>query len=163
MRSPSALQYIETFKTLGASVSTMPLGEVYIALSQGIMDGQFNPLDAIRAKSFYEVQDYLAIMNLFFYNTYFCMSKNLWDDLDPELQKIVKEAALEGTKAGREFSEKAYNKNIDFLKSKFKEITYPEMDPFREKVQPVYAELDKVWGGIIEETREFLKQYRMNN
>jgi len=164
MRSPSALQYIETFKTLGASVSTMPLGEVYMALSQGLIDGQFNPLDTIRSKSFYETQDYLAIMNMFFYNTYFCMNQNLWNDLDPELQEIVKEAALEGAKAGREFSKEAYKKNMDFLKSKFKEITYPEIDQFREKIQPVYTKLDKVMGeGIIEETREFLKQYRMNN
>jgi tripartite ATP-independent transporter DctP family solute receptor len=161
VRSPSALQYIATFKTLGSSVSTMPLGEVYMALSQKLIDGQFNPLDTIRTKSIYEVQDYLAIMNMFFYNTYFCMNKDTWDKLDPELQKIVQEAAIEGAKVGRAFSKNQYEKNLKILTPNFKEITYPEIEPFRKKVEPVYSQLEPVMGKeIIQETIEFLKKYR---
>ena len=161
MRSPSALQYIATFKTLGSSVSTMPLGEVYMALSQKLIDGQFNPLDTIRTKSIYEVQDYLAIMNMFFYNTYFCMNKSVWDGLDPALKKIVQEAATEAAKTGRNFAKNQYQKNLTFLKSHFKEITYPEIEPFRKKVAPVYSQLETVMGKeLIKESIDFLEKYR---
>lgn len=160
-RSPSALQYVATFRALGSSVSTMPLGEVYMALSQGLIDGQFNPLDTIRTKSMFEVQDHMAMMNVFFYNTYFCMNKANWESLDPPLQKIVQEAAIEGAKAGREFSKNQYIKNLEFLKPHFKEITYPEIEPFQKKVEPVYMELEKVMGKeVIRDTIAFLKKYR---
>ncbi len=45
---------------LGASPTPMAFGEVYSGLQTGLIDGQVNPLFAIRSMNFYEVQDYFT-------------------------------------------------------------------------------------------------------
>src|SRR5690606_29355180 len=51
---------IEQFDALGASAIALPFGELYTALQTGVVDGEENPLDTIRAMKFYEVQKYLV-------------------------------------------------------------------------------------------------------
>ena len=68
MRSPNEPVSIKTFKALGAAVSTLPLARFILPWHKKVVDGQFNPLDAIWDSKFYEVQDYLAIINIFYYN-----------------------------------------------------------------------------------------------
>jgi len=48
------------YLALGASPTPMAYGEVYSGLQTGLIDGQVNPLFAIRSMNFYEVQDYFT-------------------------------------------------------------------------------------------------------
>ncbi len=50
----------EQYLALGASPTPMAYGEVYSGLQTGLIDGQVNPLFAIRSMNFYEVQDYFT-------------------------------------------------------------------------------------------------------
>jgi tripartite ATP-independent transporter DctP family solute receptor len=50
----------EQIKALGAIPVVVPFGEVYTALQTGVIDGQENPADAVRAMKFFEVQKYIA-------------------------------------------------------------------------------------------------------
>ena len=43
-------------KSVGANATPIAFAEVYLALQQGTVDGQENPLPTIMAKKFYEVQ-----------------------------------------------------------------------------------------------------------
>jgi TRAP-type C4-dicarboxylate transport system substrate-binding protein len=45
----------------GANATPMPFGEVYLALQQGVVDAEENPLTTIRAKRFYEVQSHISL------------------------------------------------------------------------------------------------------
>lgn len=161
MRSPNEAINIKTFEQLGSSVITMPFSEVYLGLSQGVVEGQFNPLDAIYENKFHEVQDYLAITNHVYYYVTFIMNKDLWDSLDPELQKIVQEASKEAEKVSREFAAKQDKEMLDKLKDSFKEITYPDTNEFRNAIEPAYAEFEKVIPkASIEKVKKALEEYR---
>lgn len=48
------------YLALGASPTPMSYGEVYSGLQTGLIDGQINPLFAIRSMNFFEVQDYFT-------------------------------------------------------------------------------------------------------
>lgn len=48
----------ETMKRLGATPVVVPLGDLYMALSQGTVDAQENNFITVRNSSLYEVQDY---------------------------------------------------------------------------------------------------------
>ena len=159
MRAPNEPMLINTFRQLGASVSTMPFSEVYLGLSQGAIDGQFNPLDAIYEAKFHEVQDYLTVLNLFYYPINFGMSKQVWDTLDPELQNIIQEAADVAKHAGREYAREMQESMVETMKPHFKEITYPDTVAFREKVQPLYDEAREA-GLPVDDFMEFLEEYR---
>ncbi len=143
MRSPNEPVLINSFQSLGAAVTTLPFTEIYMALSQGVVDGQFNPLDAIYQTKFHEVQDYLTMVNIFCYNINFIASRQTWDKLDPEAQAIIQEAAEAAKEISRKYYEEADAEYMEKLKPHFKEITYPDVEEFRKAVQPVYDEYAK--------------------
>lgn len=161
MRSPNDVSLIEMFKALGASVSTMAYTEIYTGLSQGVIDGQFNPLNSIFDQKMDEVQDYLAMTNHTYYVSFIILNKDMFDSLDSDLQQIVLEGGNKGRDATRKFLADADEEYIERAKTAFKEITYPEIAPFSEAVQPVYAEVEEVMGAeFINSIQDFLEDYR---
>jgi tripartite ATP-independent transporter DctP family solute receptor len=161
MRSPNDVSLIETFKAFGASVSTMPYTEIYNGLSQGVIDGQFNPIFHIFDQNMNEVQDYLTITNHTYYFAYIIMNNDLFNSLDPELQQIVLEAGNKGRDAARQFVADTDAELMEKAKTEFKEITYPDLKPFQEAVQPVYVKMEEIMGAeIINSIKNFLEEYR---
>lgn len=143
MRSPNEPVLIGSMQSLGASVVTLPFTELYLALQQGVADGQFNPLDAIYQTKFHEVQDYLAIVNIFCYNINFITSDKLWNELDEEAKNIVQSAADAAIQVSREYYMNADAEYLEKLKPYFKEITHPDTSEFRKAVKPVYDSFAK--------------------
>lgn len=162
MRSPNEPTSIATFKALGSAVSTMPFSEVYLALSQGVVDGQFNPLDAIYDTKFHEVQKYLAITNHFYYYIHFMMNKKLWDGLPANLKGVVQEGANAAKQVSRDWFKKKDAEMLEKLKPSFQEITYPNIAEFQAKLAPFYKdELSKmVPAEAIRLAQETLEKYR---
>jgi tripartite ATP-independent transporter DctP family solute receptor len=164
MRAPNDVSFIETFKAFGSSVTTMDYTEIYSSLSQGKINGQFNPLANTFELNINDVQDFLAMTNHSFYVAFIIMNKNEFDNLDPNLQQIL----LKGGNRGRDAARKYVSDNEVILQKKsktaFKEITYPEMKPFQEVVKPIYAKMEEVMGAqMIKCIQAFLKQYRIKN
>ena len=60
IRVPAIKMYIAIFKMLGADPSSMNFGELFLALAQGTMDGQENPLAVIHQAKLYEVQSQVS-------------------------------------------------------------------------------------------------------
>ena len=56
---------VDTFRAMaeawGARATPIAFGELYLALSQGAVDGQENPLPTIQSGKFFEVQKYLVL------------------------------------------------------------------------------------------------------
>src|SRR5436190_17264947 len=56
---------VDTFRAMaeawGARPTPLNIGELYLALSQGAVDGQENPLPTIQSNKFFEVQKYLVL------------------------------------------------------------------------------------------------------
>jgi tripartite ATP-independent transporter DctP family solute receptor len=61
IRIPNIPLRKSSFLTLGAAPTPMAFSEVYLALKQGVVDCQENPLAQIVAAKFYEVQKYLIL------------------------------------------------------------------------------------------------------
>ncbi len=161
IRSPQEPTSIETFTQLGATVTTMPFTEVYMGLQQKVIDGQFNPLDAIYENNFHEVQDYLTLTNHFYYHVNFIMNKDLFDSLDPELQAIVMEAAQAAQDASREYTQQKDKEMLDVLSEHMEVVSDPDLDSFREKID--YAAFYEFVGEeMINKTKTFIEQFRAN-
>ncbi len=102
LRVPGSETRVLSFRELGASPITMNFGELYLALQQGTVDGQENPLITIKSRSLFEVQDYLSLSNHVYTPVTFVMNGRSYDSLSEEHQALVKEAALEAAKFTRE-------------------------------------------------------------
>ena len=61
LRVPPAPLYLMFAKSVGANATPIAFAEVYLALQQGTVDGQENPLPTIMAKKFYEVQTHIML------------------------------------------------------------------------------------------------------
>lgn len=161
IRSPDEPVPIATFEALGSQVTTLPFTEVYLGLQQGTIDGEFNPLTAIKDSNFQEVQDYLAMTDIIFYHAPFIMNQGLWDELDEETQELVQKAADQATEVAREEEEKTEASVLDEIEDEFKEVTTPDKDEFIEAVQPVYDKFeDEIGKDVMEELENFLEEYR---
>jgi len=61
MRVPDSKVYVTMMKALGATVVPVNFAELYMALQQGVADGQENPPTTIRSMNYWEVQKYLSL------------------------------------------------------------------------------------------------------
>lgn len=87
--------HIDTFNTLGANASPFAFGELYSALQQNIYDAMENPINLIDQMKFYEVQKYLTISNHAYTATVGFMNEEFYSSLPKDMQKVVKDAAVE--------------------------------------------------------------------
>lgn len=82
-----------TAAALGASTSTLGFKEVYLACSNGTVDGQEGPVFAFVDNNFDEVQKYMVLDGHIYAVMGLMMNGNVWEKLTEEDQQIVMQAA----------------------------------------------------------------------
>ena len=148
LRVPNAASNLNFAKYSGAAPTPMAFSEVYLALQTNSVDGQENPLSAVRAQKFYEVQPYLAMTNHILNDQLYVIGNETLESLPEDLQKVVKNAAEEAAEYHTKLfvDEEASLKDF-FVKNGVK-ITEPNLDDFKAKMQPVYDEFIKKNGKL---------------
>ena len=139
MRVPPDATLVDIMKALGAESQQIKFAELYVALQQGVVDGQENPLVNIHASKLYEVQKNLAMTNHQFQMTPFLISKRSWDKLSDADKKAVTEAAAEATALQRKLSQEADDKLLADLKAKGMQVTTPDKAAFAKATAEVTA------------------------
>lgn len=123
MRTPPDAVLVDIMQALGAEAQQIKFAELYVALQQGVVDGQENPLVNFHASKLYEVQKHLALTSHMFQMTPFLMSKRTWDRLSDADKKAVHDAAAEATTLQRKLSVEADARLLDDLKAKGVQVT----------------------------------------
>jgi len=139
IRTPPDTMTVDIMQALGADTQQIKFAELYVALQQGVVDGQENPLANIASAKLYEVQKYLTLTGHKYETNPFVMSKRSWDRLSPADQKIFTEAAAEATQVQRKLSREADEKLVAELKGKGVQIDTVDRKAFVEATKPVYA------------------------
>jgi TRAP-type transport system periplasmic protein len=140
LRVPGSRMRSLMFETYGATPVTMNLGELYLALQQGTVDGQENPLAGTVNRSFHEVQKYFSMSNHVYTPVTFVMNGAKFDSLSPEHQELVKRAALEAAQYTRELGAKADEEFLVMLQeSENNEVNEINLAAFQTASEPVYA------------------------
>jgi TRAP-type C4-dicarboxylate transport system substrate-binding protein len=76
------------FKAMGASPTTIGIGEVYTALQTKVVDGQENPLAIIEAFRFYEVQKFCSLSGHAWEGFWVASNARSWNAI-PEAQRLI--------------------------------------------------------------------------
>ena len=118
LRTPDMKAWIKSWQSIGANVTAFPWGELYMALKQGVVDAQENPLPAIRDMKFYEVQKNIILTKHIFDYTFVMIHNKKWESMDKNQQDILVQALKDGLyySRGRIAREEAVN--IKFFKEK---------------------------------------------
>lgn len=90
MENPAHMAMV---KALGASPTPIAWGEVYMALQQGVVDGQENPVSVIQVAKFNEVQKYLTLDGHVYSIPPILMNDKFFSSLSPDVQKIITDTA----------------------------------------------------------------------
>ena len=142
----------------GAKPTPMNFGELYLALKQGTVDGQENPLPTIKSGKFDEVQKYLVLTAHIITPRIVVVNENFWKGLKPADQKIIQDAVDAGIKwqnAELASQEKAL---IDSMKASGMTVVQVDIDAFRKPVvNAVVPKFESRWG---KGTYETLQQIR---
>ena len=134
----------ETYNAIPVATS---MGELYLSLQQGAVDGQENPCSTIKNKAFNEVQKYLSITDHVWSYAVFGANANFWNNLPEAAQKILKETA---TEACRKISKLAPAKEEEALNWLITEggmevnyLTDAEKDEWLQASLPIYKEMEE--------------------
>jgi tripartite ATP-independent transporter DctP family solute receptor len=145
LRTPGSKTRILAFEMLGATPVTMNIGELYLALQQGTVDGQENPLANIKAFSWHEVQDYLSLSSHVYTPITLVMNGARWDELSDEHKAAVERAARTAVEYSREFGANADATLLDEL-SQSMQVNEIDIEAFQEAAKPIWDEIAPIAG-----------------
>jgi len=95
IRIPNAPAYGMFPRAVNANPTPIAFAEVYLALQQGVVDAQENPLTIIKFKKFYEVQKYISLTQHMLDNLVTIAGGHLWNSLSSDEKKIFTDVMLE--------------------------------------------------------------------
>ena len=137
MRTPPDSVTVDIMQALGAEAQQIKFSELYVALQQGVVDGQENPLTNIYSAKLYEVQKYVSLTGHKYEMTPFLMSKRTWDRLSDADRKAVQEASNEATALQRKLSKESDDSLVAELKAKGTQVDSVNKAAFQQATASV--------------------------
>lgn len=162
IRVPPELAIQATFEALGASTQTVAFQEVYLALANRMVDGQDNPVATTFAAKFYEAQSHLALTRHIYATIMLCANPRVWNDtLTDEQREIISEEAISAGNVARQEVQSSEEDYIAQMEAAGVAVTRPEVEPFRERMDPAYQQLQEIlgeetwntWEGLVDAAR----------
>jgi tripartite ATP-independent transporter DctP family solute receptor len=138
IRTPPDPMTIDIFQALGASTEQISFGELYVALQQGVVDGQENPLTNIASSKLYEVNRFISLSGHKWECSPFLISQLTLMRLSPDEQAVINAAAKEATELQRRLLLESETKFLGEFKANA-DLAVNEVDgaSFREASAPV--------------------------
>ena len=141
--------HMALMRSMGAIPTPLPFAEVYTALSQGVVDGQENPIGLIETMKFYEVQKYLTLDGHLYSPFPLFINDGFFKKLSPEQQKIITDGARLWRDEHRNYFAKQEERGLQTIKNAGVEVTAitPEQfEAFKTATLPVAQAIEKEVG-----------------
>ena len=126
IRVPDVPAYIAMPRACGANTTPIAFAEVYLALQNGTVEAQENPLTTIEAKKFYEVQKHIILTGHIVDHLNTIVAKGTWAKFSDEDKKIWIEVSQEAAARATAKIKEAEIKLVQFFKDKG--LTVSEID-----------------------------------
>jgi tripartite ATP-independent transporter DctP family solute receptor len=134
IRVPDVPAYMATPKACGANPTPIAFAEVYLALQNGTVDAQENPLTTIEAKKFYEVQKAIMMTSHIVDGLTTQIAPHVWNKLTPEEQKIFVEVTREAAARATDKIKKREAELVDDFRKKGLQIVQVNRQSFVDAV-----------------------------
>lgn len=146
-----------TAAALGASTSTLGYKEVYLACSNGTVDGQEGPIFAFCDDNFFEVQRYMILDGHIYTVMGLLMNGNVWEKLTAEDQKIVMQAAADAGVVEKDGIRQSEAEQIALLKEKGMTVNEnPDKEAWRSATASVYDQFSDTYGAdLINQIKDY--------
>jgi TRAP-type transport system periplasmic protein len=161
LRTAPELAMQATFEAMGATTAIIAFAEVYMALSQGVVDGLGLPIAAIYFNKYYETIKHLALTQHLYNSLGHTISTKTWAKLTPEQRVIFQE---ESRNAAAYMRQEIKSQEADLIAKMEKtgiQVTRPDPAAFRPLMGPAYERIEKYVGADnVKKYREFIEAAR---
>lgn len=145
IRVPNAPLYMMFPEATGANPAPIAFAEVYLALQQGTVDAQENPLPTIQAKKFYEVQSNINLTGHITDALLTIVGGPAWDAMDAadqaSLTQVTKDTAVCATDA----IIKAEGELAEWFRGEGVQVNEVDRGPFIEAVKAMHNGEMSTW------------------
>ena len=145
IRVPNAPAYVMFPEKVGANPTPMAFSEVYLALQQGVVDAQENPLPTIQAKKFYEVQTNINLTGHITNSLITVVSGIRLAKMSADDQKILKDVLQEAATWASDQIRTSENELADWFRSKGVKVNEVDRAPFMAAVKPALTGTEVPW------------------
>jgi tripartite ATP-independent transporter DctP family solute receptor len=136
VRVPPEVQLEATMEALGAQVTKIAFPELYLALSQGVVDGQENPIAVIHSLKMWEVQKHIALTGHSYNNAILVMNNAKFGTLTADQKKVVQEEAKAAGALMRKLAADKEAAQLAEIQAKGMQLTRPDAAKFRAVMEP---------------------------
>jgi len=142
---------VDTFRAMaeawGARPTPLNFSELYLALSQGAVDGQENPLPTIQSGKFNEVQKYLVLTGHILTPRPIAVNEATWQSLNAAHQQVLKSAIATNAQIQDDEILAQEAKLVDTFKAGGMTVIQPDVESFRKPVLATLpAKFEAKWG-----------------
>ncbi|MCK4746714.1 MAG: TRAP transporter substrate-binding protein [Bacteroidales bacterium] len=128
---------MELVKAQGGSPTPISWGERYTALQSGVVDGAENNPPSFYTSHHYEVCKYYSLNEHSMVPDVLIISLKVWEKLTDKEKKWLQQAADESVAVQRELWAESEIESLRIVKEAGVTVTYPDKEPFAEKVGPL--------------------------
>jgi len=156
IRTPNAPAYQMFPQATGANPTPMAFSEVYLALQQGVVDAQENPLPTIKFKKFYEVQTNINLTSHIINSLGIVVSPITLGKLGNDADKLM--SALES--AAKQASEEIVSSEkelVGWFRSQGIKVNEVDRAPFMAAVKPKLTATGTPWSKSIYQRLQDIK------
>ncbi len=147
-------QLTDAYKALGLEPVVTSYPELFNALQQGVAEGAEMEAIYVEKAGFPQAAPNFLMTGHVITIRPLCMSGKTLDKLPADLQKVVRDAAIEAARYERAIEASEDEASLDRM-AKMKGVTFTEIDvqPMIEAVRPVWNKYAKEWGltGLVEQ------------
>ena len=134
IRVPDVPAYMATPKSCGANPAPIAFAEVYLALQNGTVEAQENPLTTIEAKKFYEVQKAIMLTGHIVDGLTTQIAPHVWTKLSDAEKKIFTDVTLEAAAGATNDIKKREAELVEEFRKKGLQIVNVDRKSFSDAV-----------------------------
>lgn len=145
IRVPNAPLYMMFPKAVGANPTPIAFAEVYLALQQGTVDAQENPLPTIQAKKFYEVQSDINLTGHITDALLTIVGGPAWNKLSEEDRAALEEVLDDTAACATDQIIEAEEELVEWFRDEGVRVNEVDRTPFREATMELHNGPDATW------------------
>ncbi|MGQ9369085.1 C4-dicarboxylate TRAP transporter substrate-binding protein [Azospirillum sp. ST 5-10] len=157
IRVPNNVMQIKTIEAMGGTATPMPLGEVYPALTTGLIDGVENPISVLYGAKLHEQAKYLSLVGYITNTSVWVGGEAFFSALPEEVVRMVHETGYQAGLYSQKLAAEEDAKFIDKMKAEGVTVIQPDVAPFREATTVVYTQFPKWTPGLYDQIQAQLK------
>lgn len=146
IRTPPSKIFVDAFKALGASPTSISFNETYVALQTHVVDGQETPYSVIETSRLYEVQKYLSVTNHSWAGWWLLANVDAWRSLPSDVQDVVREISVKYSAIERRETALANAALADKLSRRGMIFNKADTATFKARLTAFYADWKTAFG-----------------